>query len=295
MLRWCFGVARSDVAPYPPGRVGATSGAGCPVAIDNPLSFGWRTTSRQPAVHALPIAAVQGCMDELQKALGVTFLDQRLLKSAFIHRSFLHEHPERTEGLPSNERLEFLGDAVLNFLTAAWLYARFPGRSEGELTALRAALVKTSTLARFARDLNLGGFIRISRGEDSPTARNRPPLLADVFEAVLGAIYLDQGIDAARSFVLPFLEREIDRVLAGDVDIDYRTRLQEVVQARYGVTPTYTLVEVTGPDHCREFTIEVRIGDERLGLGSGRSKQLAAQHAARSALAELEARSAAAS
>ncbi|MCG8352386.1 MAG: ribonuclease III [Chloroflexales bacterium] len=227
-------------------------------------------------------------MDEhLLQTIGIVFQDELLLKSAFIHRSYLHEHPERTEGLPSNERLEFLGDSVLNFLTASWLYERFPAQTEGKLTALRAALVKTTTLARFARELRLGNYVRISRGEDSPAARDRPPLLADVFEALLGAIYLDQGLDTARSFVMPFLERELERILAGQVDIDYRTRLQEEVQALYGITPTYSLVDVTGPDHCREFTIQVMLSGDCLGQGNGRSKQQAAQNAARAALEVL--------
>jgi ribonuclease-3 len=223
----------------------------------------------------------------LLQTIGIVFQDELLLKSAFIHRSYLHEHPERTEGLPSNERLEFLGDSVLNFLTASWLYEQFPKQTEGELTALRAALVKTVTLARFARELRLGNYVRISRGEDSPAARDRSPLLADVFEALLGAIYLDQGLDAARRFVLPFLQRELERILAGQVDIDYRTRLQEEVQALYGITPTYDLVHVTGPDHRREFTIQVRLGDNCMGQGNGRSKQQAAQNAARAALEAL--------
>ncbi len=219
--------------------------------------------------------------------LGVTFINPLLLENALIHRSFLHEHPELVNGLTSNERLEFLGDAVLNFATAAWLYDRFADRGEGELTALRSALVKTATLARFARELQLGDYIRMSRGEDSSAARNRASLLADVFEAVLGAIYLDQGIDAARAFVLPFLEREIERVLAGQVDVDYRTRLQERIQAEYGVTPVYRTAQVSGPDHRRQFTIEVLVGEDRLGLGIGPSKQAAAQDAARVALEAL--------
>lgn len=223
----------------------------------------------------------------LMKTLGVTFTDQRLLENALIHRSFLHEHPERVPGLSSNERLEFLGDAILNFITAAWLYERFPDHGEGELTALRAALVKTTTLARFARELQLGRFIRISRGEDNSAARDRAPLLADVFEAVLGAIYLDQGLDAVRSFVLPFLEREVELILAGNAEIDYRTRLQEKVQAEYGTTPVYRTVGATGPDHCRQFTVEVFVGQDLVGLGSGPSKQAAAQHAAQVALEAL--------
>lgn len=221
---------------------------------------------------------------ERLEELGITFTNPRFLENALIHRSYLHEHPERTDGLTSNERLEFLGDAVLNFLTAAWLYQRFPERGEGELTGLRAALVKTTTLARFARELHLGDYIRISRGEDTSEARNRAPLLADVFEAVLGAIYLDQGIDTVRAFVMPFLEREIDLILSGQVEVDYRTRLQEKVQAEYGITPVYRTVSATGPDHQREFTVEVMMGQVLLGLGTGSSKQTAAQEAARVAL-----------
>ncbi|NTV63712.1 MAG: ribonuclease 3, partial [Oscillochloris sp.] len=125
-------------------------------------------------------------MDDLQQQLGLCFKDEGLLTRAFVHRSFIHEHPERNRPRESNERLEFLGDAVLNFISAAWLYQRFPERTEGELTHLRAALVKTNTLAGFARTLDLGRHIKISRGEDTPVARNRPALLADVFEALLG-------------------------------------------------------------------------------------------------------------
>lgn len=223
----------------------------------------------------------------LEELIGVTFNDERLLQSAFVHRSFMHEHPERVPGLTTNERLEFLGDAVLNFITAAWLYERYPAHSEGELTTLRAALVKTSTLAGFARSLDVGAYVRISRGEDTPTARNRAPLLADVFEAILGAVFLDQGLAAARAFVTPFLERQIEAIASGKAEIDYRTRLQEQAQSRYNLTPTYRTLEVRGPDHQREFTMEVLVGDRPLGSGSGPSKQAAAQAAARAALATL--------
>jgi ribonuclease-3 len=223
----------------------------------------------------------------LEELIGVTFHDERLLQSAFVHRSFMHEHPERIPGLTANERLEFLGDAVLNFITAAWLYARYPTQSEGELTTLRAALVKTTTLAGFARTLDLGAHVRISRGEDTPAARNRPPLLADLFEALLGALYLDQGLEAARFFVIPFLERQIDAIANGKAELDYRTRLQERVQARFNRTPIYRTTGVSGPDHQREFTMEVAVGEQVLGTGNGPSKQSAAQAAARAALALL--------
>jgi ribonuclease III len=225
----------------------------------------------------------------LETLVGVNFQNPQLLRSAFVHRSFLHEHPERFPELSTNERLEFLGDAVLNFLTASWLFAHFPKKSEGDLTSLRAALVKTATLAAFARELDLGKHVLISRGEDTPTARNRPALLADVFEAVLGAIYIDRGLEAARAFIEPYLERQTAAIEAGLVArVDYRTRLQEQVQASFNQTPVYYTVDVTGPDHERTFTLEVRIGGTRLGTGSGPSKQAAAQAAAQQALAALE-------
>lgn len=226
-------------------------------------------------------------MDELQQKLGIQFHDEGLFLRAFVHRSFIHEHPERDRPRESNERLEFLGDAVLNFLSASWLYAHFPDRSEGELTYLRAALVQTKTLAVFARQLDLGHYIKISRGEDTPTARNRPALLADVFEALLGAIFLDQGLDAVREFVTPLLEQHIAAVLSGNVEVDYRTRLQELAQHRFNHTPTYRTVDMAGPDHQREFTLEVLINDVSYGVGVGPSKQIAAQAAARAALSCL--------
>jgi ribonuclease-3 len=227
-------------------------------------------------------------LEDLQEKLGVQFTNVGLLARAFIHRSFIHEHPERGGARESNERLEFLGDAVLNFLTASWLYERFPDQTEGELTHLRAALVKTNTLAGFSRQLDLSGHIKISRGEDTPTARNRPALLADVFEAVLGAIFLDQGLEATRDFVTPFLERHVEAVLDGTAEIDYRTRLQEQAQSIFNHTPSYRMIDVAGPDHQREFTMEVRIAEVRYGVGVGPSKQAAAQAAAREALAQLQ-------
>lgn len=227
-------------------------------------------------------------MSKLEELIGVTFRDEHLLESAFVHRSFWNERPDRVVGLTSSERLEFLGDAVLNFLTAALLFRRFPTISEGELTHWRASLVKTNTLAEFARRLGLGEHVRISRGEDTPTARNRAPLLADLFEAVIGAIYLDQGLDAVEQFLVPFLERQIAAIETGTAEIDYRTRLQEQAQAQRNLTPVYQQLGVSGPDHQREFTMAVLVGDEQLGVGSGPSKQAAAQAAAKAALDVLQ-------
>lgn len=220
----------------------------------------------------------------LADQLGVSFHDTGRLEHALTHRSLLNEHPERFPGQTSNERLEFLGDAVLNMLTATWLYEHYPEASEGHLTSLRSALVKTPTLARFARELHLGEYVRISRGEEANGARERLSLLADTFEAVLGAIYLDQGLAEARSFVLPFLEREAQRIASGQSDTDYRSRLQELVQSQHSVTPVYQTVQVSGPDHSRQFTIEVLVQGTCIGSGSGSSKQSAAQEAARAAL-----------
>jgi ribonuclease-3 len=216
-------------------------------------------------------------------ALGYTFHDERLLKSALLHSSFANERPQDTEGLPSNERLEFLGDAVLNFLSASLLYERLPDQGEGKLTSMRAALVRTATLAGFARTLRLGDYVWISMGDESARARQRPALLADLFEAVVGAIYLDGGIDAVRAFALPFLER----ALAAGSPADYKSLFQEWAQADRAITPYYRTVATRGPEHRREYTVEVLLGDVVVGSGVGPSKQAAAQAAAQQAFDAL--------
>ncbi len=221
--------------------------------------------------------------------LETSFGNPQLLHMALTHRSFRKDQPDEASNQPSNERLEFLGDAVLNFLTADWLYQHFPDYDEGELSGLRSALVRMTTLARFARGMGLGAYVRISRSEESRDARNRDALLADVFEALLGALYLDQGINAVQQFITPFLEQEAERVLAGQADIDYRTALQKLLQSRYGITPTYRTIGVSGPDHNRMFTVEVLKAEETLGIGQGSSKQAAAHAAARVALETLQA------
>ncbi len=230
-----------------------------------------------------------GCMEtELATTLGITFQNPQLLAIALTHRSLCTDAPEQAMGLPSNERLEFLGDAVLNYLTASWLYHHFPDYSEGRLSAMRAALVKMPVLAQFARTLHLGSYARMSRNEESRDARQRDAFLADLFEAVLGAIYLDQGIEAARTFIHPFLEQEAQHILDTDTVFDYRTRLQRKLQAQYGITPTYDTIGTSGPAHNPRFTVAVLQNGEQIGIGSGHSKQAAAQEAARLALETLE-------
>jgi len=227
-------------------------------------------------------------LEKLQARLGITFDDPRLLASALIHRSFLHEHPAEGIGLFDSERLEFLGDAILNYLAATLLFARYPERGEGELTALRSALVKTATLAGFARDLGLGWYVRLSRGEERSGARERDALLADTFEALVAAIYLDQGLETARLFVNLLFERQIETIEAHGLALDYKSRLQQRIQAERNITPRYQVVAEQGQDPRREYTIEVLAGDVRLGSGQGPSKQAAAQAAARDALGRFE-------
>jgi ribonuclease III len=226
-------------------------------------------------------------LDTLIARLGVNFSDQRFLRSALVHRSFLHEHPEQAIELASNERLEFLGDAIINYTAATLVFERFPERGEGDLTVLRAALINTATLAGFARMFDLGAYIRLSRGDEAGNGRQRDALLADTFEAVVAAIGLDSGLATAQTFMMPLFEQELERIQAYGLPLDYKSRLQQRIQADRNITPRYHTVSVSGPEHRREFVIEVLAGDERLGIGQGLSKQVAAQAAAQIALERL--------
>ena len=210
------------------------------------------------------------------------FSRKDLLQRAFVHRSYLNENPGYVLG--SNERLEFLGDAVLGFVVAEHLYHVFPEMPEGDLTNFRAALVRSRALAHVAEGLGLGGFLFLGRGEEASGGRARPSLLAATFEAVVGAIFLDQGLEAARGFVLRLLAPELERVQREDATKDDKSRLQEVAQAETGLTPTYRTIASLGPDHARVFVVEVSLGQRVLAEGRGRSKQEAEQVAARNAL-----------
>jgi ribonuclease-3 len=227
-------------------------------------------------------------LDTLILRLGVSFADRRLLQSALIHRSFVHEHPERVVDLVDNERLEFLGDAIVNFGAATLAFERYPERGEGELTMLRSALINTATLANFARAFDLGAYVRLSKGDEAGNGRQRDALLADTFEALVAAIYLDQGLDAALAFMMPLFTQELERIAVHGLPLDYKSQLQQRVQAAQNITPRYQTVSVSGPEHRREFIVEVLAGDERLGIGQGGSKQAAAQAAAQAALEQLD-------
>lgn len=217
----------------------------------------------------------------LEEALGFHFQNPALLSLALTHRSFIYETPG--EGQQSNERLEFLGDSILALISADFLYRTFPHLSEGELTDVRAVLVRTETLADFAHEIQLGNYMRMGKGERHGGGGKR--VLASAFEALLGAIYLDQGLEEVRQFLLRRLEPLAQRIVAKRLFKDNKSLFQELAQAHDGITPSYRLVSQQGPSHNREFTVEVLLGDQVAGRGHGRNKQTAEQEAAHAALA----------
>jgi ribonuclease III len=218
---------------------------------------------------------------------GLMLGDLGLLRMALTHRSYLNEHPELD--WDDNERLEYLGDAVLDLLLGEHLYLSFPQAREGELTALRSALVRRSTLARFAEELGIGEALYMGHGEIETGGRERAATLCGAFEAVVGAIYLDQGIGAAAALVMPLVEAELAAAQAEVSDKDPKSRLQELAQGALGVTPRYRTVSAEGPDHAKMFTVEVSIAGVVCGVGLGSAKQIAAQEAAIAALANRDA------
>ncbi len=232
----------------------------------------------------------------------LVFRDPDLLQRSFVHRSYVNElspavgpstnpatgSDDNTErALTDNERLEFLGDAVLSFVVGEELFLRFPDFTEGPLTNLRAALVRRESLAGLAKQLEMGSYLLLGRGEEETGGRTRLATLCACFEALAGAIYLDQGMDAVRAFVLPMFRTELARVQQYALDKDAKSRLQEHVQSTRGVTPKYKMVENGGPDHAKTFVMQVKIGDEVVGAAQGRSKQDATLAAAAVALHHL--------
>lgn len=225
-------------------------------------------------------------LEPLEEKMGVRFRRKELLIEALTHSSYVNEWRSRGRELPDNERLEFLGDAVLELAVSEFLFRTFPQMSEGEMTKMRAAIVCEPTLVTLAETLQFGDYIRLGKGEEMTGGRARPSVLADAFEAVVGALYLDQGYDA----VVALLERLIfPRVRNGDFlpNTDYKSRLQEEVQRKNLGTIQYTIVEERGPAHHREFVSEVFLGQQLMGVGLGRSKKEAEQQAAAQALQKL--------
>ncbi len=221
----------------------------------------------------------------LQQTLGHRFRDLNLLRRALTHPSYVNEHPEGEIG--DNQRLEFLGDAVLDFVAGAWVYRHYSDFDEGRMTRLRAALVRARTLAQLARQVEIGRALRLGHGEEEAGGRERDANLCDVFEAVVGALYLDGGMAAAEAFVEPLIGPVAEATLAADADWDAKSRLQEWSQAELGVTPRYRTVAEKGPDHAKIFVAEVLLGKKVAGQGEGRSKQAAEQAAAQAAWESL--------
>lgn len=215
--------------------------------------------------------------------LGLAFKNLDILEEALTHRSYLNEHKTSKA---HNERLEFLGDAVLELATTHFLFNKFPLKPEGDLTAFRASLVNTFSLADTAELIGLNDMLLLSKGESKDTGRARQIILANAFEAVLGAVYLDQGYDAAEAFVAKHLYAKIDDVIAKRAWQDAKSRFQEAAQEKKGITPAYKTIEEVGPDHDKKFMVAAMLGHEELSRGEGKSKQEAEQDAAQNALAK---------
>ncbi|MEN6394753.1 MAG: ribonuclease III [Anaerolineaceae bacterium] len=222
---------------------------------------------------------------DFKTRLGIPFKDNLLLSRALTHRSYLNEHPEALE---DNERLEFLGDAVLDFLVGAWLYNHYPEMAEGELTRLRSALVRTDQLAEFARKINLGAAMRLGKGEAAAGGGKRPALLCGTFEALVGAIYLDLGMGEVQNFLEPILKNAADEILLARKEQDPKSIFQEWAQSQGFGPPVYRTISTSGPDHDRLFEVEVWVSEKRYGYGQGHSKQAATKAAARDALNSLD-------
>jgi len=219
---------------------------------------------------------------EFEKQIGVNFKDKNLLKQAFTHRSYLNEN--RDLKIAHNERLEFLGDAVLELSVTAYLYEKFPSKPEGDLTSIRSALVNAITLSAVASDIKINDFLLLSKGESKDTGRARQYILANTIEAIIGAIYLDQGYEVADDFISRFVLVLTDGIVREGTWIDAKSKFQEKAQERASITPSYRKLKETGPDHDRYFTVGLFLDEELVSEGSGKSKQDAEQEAARKGL-----------
>ena len=221
-------------------------------------------------------------LNRLEKDIEISFKDKNLLKTTFIHRSYLNEHPQ--ESLPHNERLEFLGDSVLGLVVSEKLYTRFPTYPEGDLTNLRSSLVNAKTLSKAAISLNLGDYLFLSKGEEATGGRKRLYILANTFEALIGAVYLDQGVDMATVLIEKKLLIFLDHIIKNKLYKDFKSLLQEKSQEKIGFTPVYKVTDEKGPDHAKIFKIAVFLRNKKIAEGEGNSKQSAEQEAAKAAL-----------
>ena len=217
--------------------------------------------------------------EAIEEKLGIVFQDKSLLDIALTHRSYLNEHKEVS--LQNNERIEFLGDAVLELIISSYLFKEYPNKPEGDLTNIRAALVRTESLAEESRNLGIGEYLRMSKGEKESGGRDKDYLLANTFEAVLGAIYQDQGFDVCKTYIERTLLMKADRIVENNLFIDPKTQAQEIIQAKFKVTPIYEVLKQDGPDHDKTFTVALKINNKQIASGTGSSKQKAEEAAAK--------------
>lgn len=225
-------------------------------------------------------------LKEFEKKLGISFKRREILKSALMHKSYANEN--KYPHTDHNERLEYLGDAVLELAISHILYKLYPNSTEGELSKLRAAIVNEDQLASMARETKLGDYIYLGKGEDQTGGRDKPSLLSDAYEAVLGAVYLDRGFEKALKLVHKKFEVIVQKVGGSGFVSDYKTRLQEVAQAKFRTIPRYKMVREYGPDHSKTFEVQIFISGELMGTGTGQNKKAAEQDAAREALEKME-------
>ncbi len=225
-------------------------------------------------------------IDKFEKIIGLKFKNRELLKRALTHRSFLNENKQ--DDLKNNERLEFLGDAVLELVISEYLFNEYPDRAEGDLTSFRASVVKTENLAKISRELDLGQYLLMSKGEEMTGGREKEYLLANTFEAIVGALYLDQGYNPVKEFLTKHLTPQISTIVKYRLDIDAKTKLQEQTQSLFKTTPNYKIINEKGPDHDKIFTVAVRISGKVYGEGTGVTKQKAEDAAATEALKKIE-------
>jgi ribonuclease-3 len=220
--------------------------------------------------------------NEFEKKVGLNFINKDLLKQAFVHRSYINEN--RQSGLSHNERLEFLGDAVLELVITDFLYVKYPEKFEGELTSYRSALVNATTCSDIASKLGMNEYLLLSKGESKDVGRARQYILANTLEAFIGAVYLDLGYETAKGFIEKYFTPLIDSIVSDGKFIDSKSLFQEKAQEFDGITPSYKTIRETGPDHDKKFTVGVYIGKESVATGEGESKQEAEQNAAKEAL-----------
>ncbi|MEN8264751.1 MAG: ribonuclease III [Nitrospirota bacterium] len=222
----------------------------------------------------------------IEESIGYTFKKKSLLKEGLTHKSFAHENQKKI--IPFNERMEFLGDSVLELIISEYLFSSYEDYNESDLSKMKAYVVQESTLAETSKALDIGSYLRLGKGEEMTGGREKPSLLADAFEALLAAIYLDGGFKKARLFVLANLTNKIDELAKNNFIFDFKTKFQEVVQAEFGVLPKYLTHKEEGPEHRKTFEVKVYINDKYLGSGKGKTKKAAAQKAAEAGLEKIK-------